>query len=74
VVVSGKRPPFTDIVNKELNDAKPKYRTRASARIRLPDVTGLTAAVESPAKGGDGYAAPYGSSFTLVLFWLLTFL
>ncbi|KAF8488343.1 hypothetical protein JB92DRAFT_3016971 [Gautieria morchelliformis] len=55
--VSSKRPPFTDIVNKELSDAKPKYRTRASARIHLPDVTGLTAAVESPVKGGDGYAA-----------------
>ena len=58
----GKRPPFTDIVNKEPDYARPKDRTRASPRVRLPDVTGLTSAVQSPIKGGDGYAAADGSS------------
>lgn len=69
----GKRPPFTNVVNKELEGSRPKDRTRTSPRVHLPDVTGLTSAVQSPVKGGDGYASADGSSFLFVFLCLLRF-
>ncbi|KAJ7505466.1 hypothetical protein B0H11DRAFT_1978869 [Mycena galericulata] len=46
------RNPFTDIANRvEAGDAT----HRGKSRVYLPDVTGLTSAVESPAKPGGGY-------------------
>ncbi|KAJ7696012.1 hypothetical protein B0H17DRAFT_1270306 [Mycena rosella] len=50
------RNPFSDIANRvEPGDAT-RRSTHSKSRVYLPDVTGLTNAVESPAKGG-GYNA-----------------
>ncbi|KAJ7134513.1 hypothetical protein C8R44DRAFT_828990 [Mycena epipterygia] len=49
------RNPFTDIANRvETGDATHRSG-HSKSRVYLPDVTGLTSAVESPAKVGSGY-------------------
>ncbi|KAF7365369.1 AAA family ATPase [Mycena venus] len=51
------RNPFTDIANRvETGDAT-RRSAHSKSRVYLPDVTGLTSAVESPAKAGGGYNA-----------------
>ncbi|KAJ7175702.1 hypothetical protein C8R46DRAFT_1174491 [Mycena filopes] len=50
------RNPFTDIANRVVEGADATRRSNKS-RVYLPDVTGLTSAVESPAKAGGGYNA-----------------
>lgn len=51
------RNPFTDIANRvETGDATHRS-AHSKSRVYLPDVTGLTSAVESPAKAGGGYNA-----------------
>ncbi|KAK7048224.1 AAA family ATPase [Favolaschia claudopus] len=53
------RNPFTDIANRVEVDAT-RRSSHSKSRVYLPDVTGLTNAVESPAKAGGGYNAyPY---------------
>ncbi|KAJ7288548.1 hypothetical protein C8J57DRAFT_1166320, partial [Mycena rebaudengoi] len=47
------RNPFTDIANHA------DRRSHSKSRVQLPDVTGLTSAVESPAKPMAGYNAYY---------------
>ncbi|KAJ7707141.1 hypothetical protein B0H16DRAFT_1393382 [Mycena metata] len=50
------RNPFTDIANRVV-DGGDATRRSSKSRVYLPDVTGLTSAVESPAKAGGGYNA-----------------
>ncbi|KAF7346150.1 AAA family ATPase [Mycena sanguinolenta] len=51
------RNPFSDIANRiEPGDAT-RRSAHSKSRVYLPDVTGLTSAVESPAKAGGGYNA-----------------
>ncbi|KAJ7043943.1 hypothetical protein C8F04DRAFT_1361591 [Mycena alexandri] len=50
------RNPFTDIANRVVEGGDATRRSSKS-RVYLPDVTGLTSAVESPAKAGGGYNA-----------------
>ncbi|KAJ7758561.1 hypothetical protein DFH07DRAFT_1060422 [Mycena maculata] len=52
------RNPFTDIANR-VETADATHRSTNKSRVYLPDVTGLTSAVESPAKPGGGYNAYY---------------
>ncbi|KAF8208767.1 hypothetical protein K438DRAFT_1930343 [Mycena galopus ATCC 62051] len=50
------RNPFTDIANRvEAGDATRRSAHHSKSRVYLPDVTGLTSAVESPAKAGGAY-------------------
>ncbi|KAJ7164614.1 hypothetical protein C8R43DRAFT_1166592 [Mycena crocata] len=51
------RNPFTDIVNHTETADATRRSTHNKSRVYLPDVTGLTSAVESPAKAGGGYTA-----------------
>ncbi|KAJ7645512.1 hypothetical protein DFH06DRAFT_1050952 [Mycena polygramma] len=51
------RNPFSDIANRvEAGDAT-RRSAHSKSRVYLPDVTGLTSAVESPAKAGGEYNA-----------------
>lgn len=51
-IVDDDRNPFHDIVNQ----SRPRHAPPSSrSRLHLPDVTGLTSAVASPAKGEQGY-------------------
>ncbi|KAJ6557320.1 hypothetical protein DFH09DRAFT_1163769 [Mycena vulgaris] len=51
------RNPFTDIANRAEPGNATHRSTHSKSRVYLPDVTGLTSAVESPAKAGGGYNA-----------------
>jgi hypothetical protein len=62
-----KRPPFSDILNSGYVEAKRK----ANGRVHLPDVTGVTSAIQSPMKDGEEYMQPDGQfpslqSFTYI--------
>ncbi|KAJ7212269.1 hypothetical protein GGX14DRAFT_448485 [Mycena pura] len=49
------RNPFTDIANRAESGDATGRSIHNKSRVYLPDVTGLTSAVESPAKVGGGY-------------------
>ncbi|KAJ6584807.1 hypothetical protein B0H19DRAFT_1059157 [Mycena capillaripes] len=51
------RNPFTDIANRVETADATRRSAHSKSRVYLPDVTGLTSAVESPAKAGGGYNA-----------------
>ncbi|KAJ6620797.1 hypothetical protein B0H10DRAFT_2020648 [Mycena sp. CBHHK59/15] len=51
------RNPFTDIANRVDTADATRRSAYDKSRVHLPDVTGLTSAVASPAKPGMGYSA-----------------
>ncbi|KAJ7071857.1 hypothetical protein B0H15DRAFT_85369 [Mycena belliarum] len=51
------RNPFSDIANRVESSDATRRNAHNKSRVYLPDVTGLTNAVESPAKGGGGHNA-----------------
>ncbi|KAF8522190.1 hypothetical protein BU17DRAFT_44955 [Hysterangium stoloniferum] len=53
-VIHGKRPPLSNIVNGDFAETNQK----SNGHVRLPDVTGLTSAVQSPVKSGEVYRQP----------------
>ncbi|KIJ54960.1 hypothetical protein M422DRAFT_24821 [Sphaerobolus stellatus SS14] len=55
-VTHSKRSLFANIINKDIGGSKEKSRSRS--RVHLPDITGLSAAVETPVKGGTEYRSP----------------
>ncbi|GJJ15770.1 hypothetical protein Clacol_010048 [Clathrus columnatus] len=54
-ISSIQRPPLVDKSNRKTEAFTPNQRSKL--QVHLPDITGLTAAVASPLKGGEGYLA-----------------
>jgi len=61
---------FANIGNRDLGGAGAKDKSsRLKPRVHLPDVTGITSAVQTPIKGGPGYRSPDGQPPFIHLFF-----